>query len=326
MAVLFITYEKHRDLYMTVDVIIPVYKPDDKLIQIIKRLHSQTIKLNKLILINTEQSYFDDFFEGKTVLDDYDDIVVKHITCDQFNHGATRRMGVEMSRADYFVCMTDDAVPLDDMLLEQLVGPLEKGIAAAVYARQCVSKKCSEIERLSRKFNYPDESRLKSKRDIDRLGIKTYFCSNVCAAYNRDIYEKLGGFVRSTIFNEDMIYAASIIKAGYAIYYNAGARVEHYHIYSNLQQLRRNFDLGVSQADHPEVFKNVPSEGEGTKMVRQTASYLAAKHKYNKIVSLVITSGFKYLGYQLGKHYKLLPKMLIMKLTMNKMYWKQVEK
>lgn len=308
---------------MTVDVIIPVYKPGEKLIQIIKRLHRQTVKLNKLILINTEKRYFDEFFADKTILNEYDDIVIEHISSEEFNHGATRRMGVDMSEADYFVCMTDDAIPLDDMLLEQLISPLEKGIAAAVYARQCASKKCSDIERFTRKFNYPDESRLKSKRDISRLGIKTYFCSNVCAAYNRDIYEKLGGFVNSTIFNEDMIYAASVIKAGYSVYYNANAKVEHYHVYSNMQQMRRNFDLGVSQAEHPEVFKDVPSEGEGTKMVKQTAQYLATKHEYAKIVSLVITSGFKYLGYQLGKHYKLLPDFIIKKLTMNKMYWKQ---
>ncbi|MCQ2542293.1 MAG: glycosyltransferase family 2 protein, partial [Lachnospiraceae bacterium] len=155
---------------MTVDVIIPVYKPGEKLIQIIKRLHRQTVKLNKLILINTEKRYFDEFFADKTILNEYDDIVIEHISSEEFNHGATRRMGVDMSEADYFVCMTDDAVPLDDMLLEQLISPLEKGIAAAVYARQCASKKCSDIERFTRKFNYPDESRLKSKRDISRLG------------------------------------------------------------------------------------------------------------------------------------------------------------
>ena len=28
----------------------------------------------------------------------------------------------------------------------------------------------------------------------------------------------------------------------------------HSHQYTNWQQLRRNFDLGVSQADHPEVY------------------------------------------------------------------------
>ena len=58
---------------------------------------------------------------------------------------------------------------------------------------------------------------------LRRLGIKTFFCSNVCAAYRREIYEELGGFVKHTIFNEDMIYAAKAVEAGYAIAYAADA-------------------------------------------------------------------------------------------------------
>ena len=55
-------------------------------------------------------------------------------------------------------------------------------------------------------------------------GIKTFFCSNVCAAYRREIYEELGGFVRHTIFNEDMIYAAKAVEAGYSVAYAADAQ------------------------------------------------------------------------------------------------------
>ena len=41
---------------------------------------------------------------------------------------------------------------------------------------------------------------------------KTYFCSNVCAAYKKSIYEEIGGFVKKAIFNEDMIYAGTMAK------------------------------------------------------------------------------------------------------------------
>ena len=68
--------------------------------------------------------------------------------------------------------------------------------------------------------------------------------------------------MRHTIFNEDMIYAAGLVKAGYGVAYEAEARVIHSHNYTGRQQLRRNFDLGVSQAQHPEIFRGVPSEGE----------------------------------------------------------------
>jgi rhamnosyltransferase len=137
-----------------------------------------------------------------------------------------------------------------------------------------------------------------------------------------EIYRRLDGFVERTIFNEDMLYAAQVIDAGYRIAYAADARVIHSHNYSPMQQLHRNFDLAVSQAEHPEVFAKLKSEGEGIRMVKQTARYLRAIHKEYLIPELVVQSGFKYLGYQLGRHYRLLPKSMILKLTMSPYYWK----
>ena len=49
-------------------------------------------------------------------------------------------------------------------------------------------------------FNYPEQSSVKSLADIDKYGIKTYFCSNVCAAYDKGIYQKTGGFYRAGDF------------------------------------------------------------------------------------------------------------------------------
>lgn len=306
----------------TIDVIIPTYKPTGKLVRIIEMLEKQTYSVNKIIIINTEKEYFDDFFKDKDILDSYDNILVKHIKREEFDHGATRKMAVTMSDSDYFVCMTDDAVVLDEVLIENLLKPLLEGKAAVSYARQCTKKSASLIERYVRHYNYPQKSALKTVSDIERLGIKAYFCSDVCAAYDRRVYDSLGGFVDRTIFNEDMIMASKVIKAGYGIYYASQAKVLHYHNYTCMQQLRRNFDLGVSQAMHPEVFKGVPSEGEGVRMIKNCASFLIKKHKGYLIPELVINSGFKFVGYRLGKAYKLLPKKVILMLTMNKTFWK----
>jgi rhamnosyltransferase len=59
-------------------------------------------------------------------------------------------MAVTMSDSDYFVCMTDDAVVLDEVLIENLLKPLLEGKAAASYARQCTKKSASLIERYVR--------------------------------------------------------------------------------------------------------------------------------------------------------------------------------
>jgi rhamnosyltransferase len=106
------------------------------------------------------------------------------------------------------------------------------------------------------------------------------------------------------------------------IAYCAKARVIHSHNYTNIQQLKRNFDLAVSQKDNPEVFYGIKSEGEGIKLVMQTAKYCCEIGKPWLVFELAMKSGFKFIGYKLGLNYNKLPKWLVMKITMNKEYWK----
>ena len=153
------------------------------------------------------------------------------------------------------------------------------------------------------------------------MGIKTFFASNVCAAYNRAVYDSLGGFVEHTIFNEDMIYARGLIDAGERIAYAADARVIHSHNYSSLMQLRRNFDLGVSHSQYPGVFEGTRTKKEGLRLVKSTCGYLLKKGKPWLIVKLVWHSGCKYIGFFLGKRYQRLPDGVVRLCSMNRGYW-----
>ena len=139
--------------------------------------------------------------------------------------------------------------------------------------------------------------------------LKHFFCSNVCAAYEKRYLQETGRICgKKPIFNEDMIYAADLIHAGYGIAYAADAKVVHSHNYSCSQQFHRNFDLGVSQAQYPEIFDGVPSEGEGLRLVKKTFSYLVKHGKWYLIPGFIIQSGCKYAGYFMGKRYKKLSK------------------
>lgn len=307
---------------MTIDVIIPVYKPDNTLLTLLDLLHRQSTKLQRIILMNTEKSIFDAFMSEEEFAGKYKDVSLFHVTKAEFDHGKTRHEGILKSDADIVLCMTQDAVPADEYLVEKLIEALQEETVIAAYARQLPREDCSVMESYMRSFNYPEESCVKSIDDLDRLKIKTYFCSNVCCAYKRELYEKMGGFIQRTIFNEDMIFAANAIKAGYKVAYVAEARVIHSHNYKCMQQLHRNFDLGVSQAEHPEIFMDAPSEGEGIKSVKQTAKYLMKLGKWYLVPYLVMQSGCKYLGYLLGKNYKKLPRKVVLGLSMNKEYWK----
>ena len=299
-----------------VDVVIPTFKPDKKLYHLLKRLNKQTYSVSTIFIINTDKQLFiEDSYK------EFSNIVYNHIERDEFDHGGTRNLGLNQSNADIVLFMTQDAVPDDEFLIEELLKPFQNDKVAVTYARQLSYLNSNIIDDYTLKYNYPDYDIVKSKELFDELGIKTFFCSNVCAAYRKDRYLELGGFVQKTIFNEDMIYASKAIHAGYQIYYAANARVKHSHNYSYIQQFKRNFDLGVSQRQYADVFQGVKSEDEGIKLVKKTASYLFAKGKWYYILDLIMKSGFKFMGYRLGKRYERLPKCIIKKLTMNKGYW-----
>ena len=308
---------------MTVDVVIPVYKPDNTLYALLDMLCKQTYGVGRIILMNTEKALLETFVPEEVLLGKYDKISVFHVSAEDFDHGKTRHEGILKSDADIVVCMTQDAVPEDELLIARLVDALTAGDdVIAAYARQLPRKDCSPMETYIRLFNYPETSVVKTWKDLETMKIKTFFCSNVCCAYKRDLYMKQGGFIQRTIFNEDMIFAGNAIKAGYSVAYAADAKVIHSHNYTCMQQLHRNFDLGVSQADHPEIFSGVPSEGEGIKSVKNTAKYLCSQGKWYLLPHLVLQSGCKYVGYLLGKNYKKIPRKVVLSLSMNQKYWK----
>ena len=304
----------------TVDVIIPTYKPNERFLKLIEGLEKQTYPINRIIIMNTEERYFSGMLYGHQFEIEHN-VSVTHISKMEFDHGHTRREGVSKSKADYFICMTDDAMPKNAHLVENLLKPLIAGKAEFAYARQLPRENAGIIESYTRHFNYPKEGRIKSKKDLQAMGIKTYFFSNVCAAYRRDLYDELGGFVEYTLFNEDMIFAAKAIAKGYRIAYVPDAEVIHSHHYTNKEQFRRNFDNGVSQAEHPEIFDAVPPTTEGKKLVKRTIAFLKSKKKYHLIPGFLITCAYKYFGFKYGKNYKKLSEKRILKYTTNREYW-----
>ena len=300
----------------SVDINIPTYQPDQTDVYLIKKLLKQTYPIHEIHIIDTETGIF-----PKELKNLSDKIRISKIKPEQFDHGGTRHEGAMQSHTDIIVYMTQDAMPVNEYLIEELVKAFDNEKIAAAYARQLPNSKCNVIERYTRAFNYPEQSRIKSMEDLETLGIKTYFCSDVCAAYRKSVYESLGGFEEKTIFNEDMIMAAKIIQSGGLVKYVAEAKVIHSHNYNCKQQFQRNFDLAVSQVEHPEVFQNIKSESEGMRLVKNTMIYLIKIKKPWLIIKLISQSGFKYMGYCLGRKYSQLPMWLIKKCTMNQRYW-----
>ncbi len=302
---------------MEFDVIIPTYKPGDELKRLLRGIAEQTCKPSKVVIINTEKKFWNRSFEQIIPVE------VHHIKKKEFDHGGTRRMAAELLDSECFVCMTQDARPADKYLFENLLKDfLDENIAAA-YARQITDANAGDIERLTRRFNYPEEKQIKSSKDIEKLGIKAWFLSDVCAAYKKKAYLETGGFVKRTVFNEDMLMAAALMDRGYKIAYEPEARVVHYHEYSAREQFHRNFDLGASHTEYHDVFGRVKSESEGIRMIKMVTSHLLKIKKPWLVFKFLWQSAAKYAGYKMGRNYRKLPKKLVYKACSNKAYFKQ---
>ena len=316
----------------TFDIAIPVYRPDEKFDLLVKRILKQETLPKTLILMNTEcaectatalQARVDEIVNA--VGEHSVTVEVISVEKAEFDHGGTRHIATCHAESDYLLFMTQDAVPCNRKLTEELLDAFEEAeeTVAVAYGRQLASKQATVTERITREFNYPKQSRVKTAEDIDELGIKTFFCSDVCAMYDLQIYRMLGGFERKTIFNEDMLYAAKAIDAGFAVYYCAEAKVIHSHSYSYEAEFKRNFDLAVSQKQHPEVFAYVSSEKEGVRFVLDTVKRLAEQGLFLEIADFGIRTVAKYAGYLLGKNYDKIPVQYRAKFSMNQGYWKK---
>ena len=305
----------------SVDVIIPVYRPDEKLNRLLIALKTQTILPGKIILVHTGE-----VLPGEPDYSAYDNVVLHIIEPKEFDHGGARNLGASLSDAEIMVFMTQDAVPADDHLLERLTeilsGAAGQGAEIAVaYARQLPYDDCRVMERYIREFNYPDRSELRTKEALPVRGIKTFCNSNVCSAYSKEIFDRLGGFETRTIFNEDLLYGAKAVLNGYGVRYEAKARVYHSHNLGLADQFHRNFDNAVSQAEHPEIFKSVSSEKEGMKLVKYCISRMKEDKKLYLVPYFALNCACRYAGFFLGKWFSKLPGWVIRACSLNKRYW-----
>lgn len=311
---------------MSISVVIPVHNPDKRLEVIIHRLLCQKLKPEKILLIHTLDFTCDDMimYNIGEKYKDSDVVEIMEIAPMEFDHGGTRHMAMEKCTTDYVLFMTQDAVPKNKRLISNLVSTMEnEDDIAVVYAKQEAYKYCNTIESYTRTFNYSDESYVTGIDDEEDRGIKAYFLSNVCALYRKSLYDEIGGFPARTILNEDNIYGAKAIHMEKLIAYNANAVVYHSHNYTGVEQFKRYFDIGVSHRQFNYIFDRVKAEGEGFKLVKETAVYLIRRHESYMLPYLLYYSACKYLGYRLGKLYTKLPKEMILQCTMNKGYWKK---
>jgi rhamnosyltransferase len=297
----------------------------------IPTLNAEKYLLELLPLLTKAISSFQIFIVDSTSTDKTIDIANDHkvqvhtIQRNEFNHGKTRNLSLQLCHSDFVVFMTQDAQPASSDFLPLLLEPFYSDpLIAATYARQLPRKNAQALEQLDRIIKYPDHDIIQSQETLTQLGSRAYFLSNSCAAYRMSIFRELGGFPENEIMGEDAIFSQKAISSGYKIVYTSKSEVYHSHNYTQIEQFKRYFDTGVYRTKALQLSSASKSKGDvsqGSSYARIVLSELVKEKRYIIIPEFVISLAFSFLGYSLGKQYKITPNWLRKKLSMHSFYW-----
>lgn len=221
---------------MNIDIICPLYNAENDIERLNELILKQkNVNINEIRYILTESK---DNTEEKLKKLKY-----KKIKKEEFSHGFTREKEAFESNADILVFITQDIIIEREDWLYNLIKDIENGTVDACYSRQLCDN--NTIEKYTREFNYPAQSRIVSKEDIKGLGLKTFFFSDASSAIKRETFVKLNGYDhKKLVINEDMYIAYKLIVNGYKIKYCADSEVIHSHVFTLKQYYNRYKDTG----------------------------------------------------------------------------------
>jgi rhamnosyltransferase len=304
---------------MRVSIIIPTLNPGPSFPTLIQNLRGQTLGDTQILVVDSSSD------DGTAVTAKSLGVDVLIVPRGQFDHGQTRNEAGHTAEGDTLVYLTQDVIPVSRGSIEMLVKPfLESENIGATYGKQVPGKGSSPLASHLRSFNYPDSRMVKGMENSKQLGLKAPFLSNSFAAYRRTVLERIGWFKDKMLFGEDQYAGARILMAGYKIAYEPAAQVYHSHDYSVLQEFKRYFDIGVFHEMESWLLMTFGQpEGEGLKYVFSEVKYLRMRRMAYLIPESFIRNFAKFIGYRLGRHYRVLPQCLINEFTMSPLWWQK---
>lgn len=300
---------------MSISVICPLYKGEKYIKELDISLKKQkNIELKEIKYIVTKSK------EDKTV-DCLKEINATYelIEPEDFSHSLTREKAAYKAKGDIIVFITQDIKILDDDFLYKLTKDIDNNLCDASFAKQICDNKT--IERYTRMSNYPNESRIVSKKDIKNLGIKTYFYSDAAAAIRKDTFIKLNGYDGKVLLtNEDMYISYKLINNGYKIKYCADAKVIHSHEYTYKALFKRYFDQGVFLKQH-EYIANSGANSSAIQLVKFVTINSLKEKNFKAFFDIIPNFAVRFVANKLGSRYDKLSKKKVLKYTSNTSYW-----
>lgn len=281
---------------MKVSVIIPTLNAEKNISLLIDRLLEQTVSAEIIVI----DSSSDD--NTQTFVREYGDSVkLICIPRKEFDHGGTRDMAFRMSTSDFVLFLSQDALPTDNRYIEKLISVFDNDAIAAVYARHIALPDAPEYEMLIRQFNYPEESRIWSEKNISELGMKAFFFSDVCSAYRRTAYLKVGGFDYPLEVGEDMLMAEKLLRGGCHLAYNADAKVFHSHNLTFLQEFRRSALYAQVMKRYEERLAEAKHYLHGIRLAYFVLISLLKKGRFGQAAVFIIHASARFAGDFYGR-------------------------
>ena len=269
-----------------ITVVIPVLNAGSNALLITDALKHQTLQPDEILVIDSAST--DDSVHL------FEEIGAKIISIrrEDFDHGGTRNVAFEKSKADVYIFMTQDAIPVDVNAFENLVRALfDNPNCGLVYGRQMPVSTAGAFARHARLFNYP-------------AGDQT---------------------VVNTLFAEDSIAAAKLLQRSWSIGYVPQAVVTHSHDYSLKQDFCRYFDVGAFHSMNRWYIDFLgKAAGEGKRFVRSEYNYLKQEGVTLPLFRVILRNGVRWLGYNVGRLHNHLPSGLCRRISPNKAFWKRM--
>lgn len=224
---------------MNVEIICPLYNAEKYIKELdISFKKQKNVELEKISYIYTES---DD--KTKEILDEIG-ATYSVLKKEEFSHSLSRENIAMKSDAGILVFVTQDVEIRNDNWLYELINPIKDGEAEATFSRQLT--KYNNIEKYTREKNYPNNSYIVSKSDINKMGLRAFFFSDASAAIKTEIFKSLNGYDNKRLpISEDMYIAYKIIMNGFRIKYCADSIVYHSHQFTLKQLYLRYYDTGV---------------------------------------------------------------------------------
>lgn len=279
---------------MNIDIICPLYNAEKDIDGLHKSLLKQkNVKINEIKYVLTESK--DNSEEKLKELN----ISFRKIKKEEFSHGLTRENEAFDSKADILVFITQDVKIVRDDWLYNLTKDIANGEVDACYSRQLCDN--NTIEKYTRECNYSENSKIVSKDDIEKLGLKTFFFSDASSAIKRETFVKLNGYDhKELIINEDMYIAYKLITNGYKIKYCADSEVVHSHVFTLKQYYDRYKDTGKFFKENS-YLNNYKVNHAGGSMARYVFKRAIQDKNWSVLVRFVPNMAARFIGMKVGK-------------------------